>query len=241
MKSSVLIPAAIRGRYSDNGGIVQRLELRPDKCTNTLTSVQKDNIIVECCIDIRFSTERSEDVKDNGICPCVNSAAGMGGGQTPIAMRPGFRVRKLTPKECWRLMGFDDEDFEKARNAMNDNIYNGNDRSSSQLYKQAGNSIVVDVLQHIMENLYDAMPYLFDDMSVGSFFSGIGAFEKALTRLDEKKSENIQHGSSAELTQVGYINDYNGDANRVYDGAAIARALKAEAGGGGAKTGWYKV
>lgn len=45
MKSSVLIPAAIRGRYSDNGSIVQRLELRPDKCTNTLTSVQKDNIM----------------------------------------------------------------------------------------------------------------------------------------------------------------------------------------------------
>lgn len=67
MKSSVLIPAAIRGRYSDNGSIVQRLELRPDKCTNTLTSVQKDNIIVECCIDIRFSTERSEDVKDNNM------------------------------------------------------------------------------------------------------------------------------------------------------------------------------
>ena len=67
MKSSVLIPAAIRGRYSDNGSIVQRLELRPDKCTNTLTSVQKDNIIVECCIDIRFSTERSEDVKDNSM------------------------------------------------------------------------------------------------------------------------------------------------------------------------------
>jgi hypothetical protein len=65
MKNSVLIPAAIRGRYSNNGSIVQRLELRPDKCTNTLTSVQKDNIIVECCIDIRFSTERSEDVKDN--------------------------------------------------------------------------------------------------------------------------------------------------------------------------------
>lgn len=175
--------------------------------------------------------QKHQTPRDDGICPCVNSAAGMGGGQTPIAMRPGFRVRKLTPKECWRLMGFDDEDFEKARDAMNDNIYNGNDRSSSQLYKQAGNSIVVDVLQHIMENLYDAMPYLFDDMSVGSFFSGIGAFEKALTRLDEKKSENIQHGSSAELTQVGYINDYNGDANRVYDGAAIARALKAEAGG----------
>lgn len=39
----------------------------------------------------------------------------------------------------------------------------------------------------------------------------------------------------------GYINDYNGDANRVYDGETIARALKAEAGGGGAKTGWYAL
>lgn len=57
-----------------------------------------------------------------------------------------FRVRKLTPKECWRLMGFEDKDFENARNRMNENLYNGNDRSSSQLYKQAGNSIVVDVL-----------------------------------------------------------------------------------------------
>ena len=44
-----------------------------------------------------------------------------------------------------------------------------------------------------------------------------------------------------ELKQLGYINDYNGDANRVYDGETIARALKAEAGGGGAKTGWYAL
>lgn len=42
-----------------------------------------------------------------------------------------FRVRKLTPKECWRLMGFEDKDFENARNRMNENLYNGNDRSSS--------------------------------------------------------------------------------------------------------------
>ena len=44
-----------------------------------------------------------------------------------------------------------------------------------------------------------------------------------------------------ELKQLGYINDYNGDANLVYDGETIARALKAEAGGGGAKTGWYAL
>ena len=54
-----------------------------------------------------------------------------------------LKIRKLTPKECWRLMGFDDEDFEKAR-AVN---------SDTQLYKQAGNSIVVNVLEAILTNL----------------------------------------------------------------------------------------
>lgn len=53
------------------------------------------------------------------------------------------RIRKLTPKECWRLMGFDDEDFEKAAKV----------NSNSQLYKQAGNSIVVNVLMAIFDNL----------------------------------------------------------------------------------------
>jgi len=54
-----------------------------------------------------------------------------------------LRIRKLTPKECWRLMGFDDEDFEKASKV----------NSNSQLYKQAGNSIVVNVLEGILRNL----------------------------------------------------------------------------------------
>lgn len=179
--------------------------------------------------------QRHQTPRSDGICPCVNSAAGMGGGQTPIAIRPGFRVRKLTPKECWRLMGFEDHDFESAKSRMNENLYNGKDRSSSQLYKQAGNSIVVDVLLHIMENLYDAMPYLFDDMVVGSFFSGIGAFEKALTKLDTHKSAEPPSPiwEEPDLQQIGYINDYNGDANRVYNGDGISRTLKADAGGGG--------
>lgn len=55
----------------------------------------------------------------------------------------GLRIRKLTPKECWRLMGFTDEEFEKA----------AQHNSNSQLYKQAGNSIVVNVLEKILENL----------------------------------------------------------------------------------------
>ena len=85
-----------------------------------------------------------------------------------------YRIRKLTPKECFRLMGFSDEDFGKAEAAG---------ISNSQLYKQAGNSIVVDVLYHIYSELYKAMPYLFDNLKLCSCFSGIGAFESGLDRL----------------------------------------------------------
>jgi DNA (cytosine-5)-methyltransferase 1 len=60
-----------------------------------------------------------------------------------IRVVEGMRIRKLTPKECWRLMGFDDADFEKAARF----------NSNSQLYKQAGNSIVVDVLYYIFKGM----------------------------------------------------------------------------------------
>lgn len=102
---------AIRGRNPDNPsdrkpGIPtqQRLEIGSD-VSNTLTTVQKDNVVVE---------------------------------------RMPFRVRKLTPKECWRLMGFDDDSFERAEQV----------NSNSQLYKQAGNSIVVDVLMAIFKEMF---------------------------------------------------------------------------------------
>lgn len=63
-------------------------------------------------------------------------------------MRSNFNVpiRVLTTLECWRLMGFTDKDFEKARQALNNTYYKGKDKSSSQLYKQAGNSIVTNCL-----------------------------------------------------------------------------------------------
>lgn len=92
-------------------------------------------------------------------------------------IEPGIRVRKLTPKECFRLMGFPDKAFDAAQSAG---------ISNSQLYKQAGNSIVVDCLYYIYVELYKAMPYLFDNLRLSSFFSGIGAFEVALDRLYER-------------------------------------------------------
>jgi len=65
------------------------------------------------------------------------------------------KYRYLTPKECWRLMGFTDEDYHKARQALEDRFYNGRDRSNSQMYKMAGNSIVVDVLEGIFKQLFN--------------------------------------------------------------------------------------
>lgn len=56
----------------------------------------------------------------------------------------GFRIRKLTPLECWRLQGFTDEQFYKAKN---DGV------SNSQLYKQAGNSVTVNVIDTIAKRL----------------------------------------------------------------------------------------
>lgn len=114
-------------------------------------------------------------------------------------------IRKLTSRECWRLMGFSDTDFIAAmagsrKNAINLlkswNYTNGvrvmdkaekmQKVSNSQLYKQAGNSIVIDVLYYLLKELYNAMPYLFQDIQLVSLFSGIGAFEAALNRLQEE-------------------------------------------------------
>lgn len=80
-------------------------------------------------------------VSESDIYPTVRCSSTKDGNNGIIE---GIRVRKLTPKECWRLMGFDDESFSRAEKKV----------SNSQLYKQAGNSIVVDVLMAIFKNLF---------------------------------------------------------------------------------------
>lgn len=74
---------------------------------------------------------------------CKVSPSLRSGNDCTYGLTSNYRIRKLTPKECWRLMGFDDSDFEKAEKV----------NSNSQLYKQAGNSIVVNVLEGILRNL----------------------------------------------------------------------------------------
>lgn len=77
----------------------------------------------------------------NGLCRTLNAQSN--NLCTKIKEEPSLRIRKLTPKEYYRLMGFDDEAFERAEQV----------NSNTQLYKQAGNSIVVDVLMAIFDNL----------------------------------------------------------------------------------------
>lgn len=75
---------------------------------------------------------------------CITQCAGLSG-RYNVLLNDGeskYRIRKLTPKECFRLMGVRDVDFDKLT------------VSNSQKYKQAGNSIVVDVLMGIFENMF---------------------------------------------------------------------------------------
>lgn len=176
------------GELKESRHNMQQLEPRTDGVCNTITSVQKDNLIVEPkilsytrdangkVVDRHFkdvantihggtggggntdsfvvepsivigSTQKNAYVGSvEGISPCINAACGMGGGQTPmVADEQMYRIRKLTPRECFRLMDVDDEDIDKIQAVG---------ISRSQQYKLAGNSICVGVLFHIFRKLF---------------------------------------------------------------------------------------
>lgn len=117
----------------------QRLEINQNGTSDTITTVQKDNYVVEpsVIIDDTQGFDGTRYYSENA--PTLRSQRS--GLKT---MDTQFRIRKLTPLECWRLMGFTDEQFYKAEQV----------NSNSQLYKQAGNSIVVDVLYYLFKNLF---------------------------------------------------------------------------------------
>lgn len=143
---------AMRGRNPDNpsdrtaGSLTeQRLEVNMQGTSNCLTSVQKDNLLLENNIQKvgQISSNGSQCgtvISDNGIS--ANLVAGTHGyANSHIATQ--YRIRKLTPRECGRLMGVSDEDIDKMA------VVNSN----TQLYKQFGNSIVVDVMCAMFKNL----------------------------------------------------------------------------------------
>lgn len=130
-------------RTPGNPHLVQRLEPKFDGTTNTITTVQKDNYVaLPGAYGREFGSKGKIQDLDKEVST-LQAAMGEGGGNVPLVPTT-YRIRKLTPKECWRLMGFSDESFEKAAKV----------NSNTQLYKQAGNSIVVDVLKAIFKNLF---------------------------------------------------------------------------------------
>lgn len=192
---------ASRGRNPDNPSdrtpgnhVEQRLEPNSEGICNTLTSVQKDNLVLEplnpmpdgTCrtiknqyfknsiqnfdsqgtfgatgvVAIKQATQQGyAECKLGGVAdlsfPTSKTRRGrvQDGGDTYPTLTASetsvhriespYRIRKLTPKECWRLMSFTDEDFHKAEEV----------NSNTQLYKQAGNSIVVKVLEAIFKQM----------------------------------------------------------------------------------------
>lgn len=164
-------------------------EPRPDDCANTLTSVNKDNNIVEtkkikirqatkdgfveceiggvCDLNYVSSDTRRDRVQDGGrICPTLTTE------NIPDVIELGdpdfynflyeingsiylIRIRKLIPLECWRLMNFDDEDFFKAETVV----------SNTQLYKQAGNSIVRNVLVAVFGQMLEGKESVYKEVS----------------------------------------------------------------------------
>lgn len=149
---------ASRGRNPENPSdrttgspTEQRLEPKFDGTTNTLTSVQKDNYVA-----VKTANKKGYDIAADGDgvdlaypdSKTRRGRVGHGVSKTlPTSDSQGvldsFRIRKLTPKECYRLMGFDDASFDRASKVI----------SNTQLYKTAGNSIVVPVLEAILKEL----------------------------------------------------------------------------------------
>lgn len=117
---------------------------KQDGISPTLTTCQGGNTEVKVGIirvgKTKSGGQKSEIISDKGISSCLAASDY----KQPKQIKTDSVVRKLTPNEYFRLMGFDDEVFKKAHSV----------NSNSQLYKQAGNSIVVNVLMELFKKIY---------------------------------------------------------------------------------------
>lgn len=136
----VVTSAAMRGRYDKDGHIEQTVEVSNKEIANSITTVQKDSMVCEpMALD-----EQNKYIRKDG-CVGTLTTDGSSPKHNNRVIQSDLRIRKLTPKECFRLMGFDDEDFLAAEKV----------NSNTQLYKQAGNSIVVDLLEELFCMMFD--------------------------------------------------------------------------------------
>ena len=137
---------AVRMEYDSHKVKFKRQEMREwvprkDGVSNTISTVTKDNTLME-------------DNKVGGKLITAEIAEQLKLPKEYIGKR--FRIRKLTPRECFRLMDVDEEKIDKLLNAKNEK---GQQLiSNSQLYKLAGNSIVVSCMEYMFRNLFIETP-----------------------------------------------------------------------------------
>ncbi len=176
--------AAMRGRNPDNPSdrtagspTEQRLEIGSKETSNTLTTVQKDNLVVEPVV---FDMHNKKQIT-NGICCTItangNTSSTHCGTFGVLDKEQSYRIRKLTERECFRLMGVNEEDFERVRygkslpQGSHKKIVNRtmtkiewkerwriirHDRQSiSSCYHLAGDSIVTTCLMAIFGELFN--------------------------------------------------------------------------------------
>lgn len=161
-----VVIGASRGRDL-NGSRKQRLETNGTDASNALTTVQKDNYVIESKEKFGRMGRQAADTFNEKPCGSgdtinpYNKTVDTSGNSPTLTTRPeGFktavlpvvedepksptlRIRKLTPRECFRLQAFPDELFDKAEKV----------NSNSQLYKQAGNSVTVSVIEAVAKTI----------------------------------------------------------------------------------------
>ena len=131
-------------RHKEKGTGFQWKPKQPEDVANCLRAnaalCPTDNTVISHSLHPRSSKTGKGGTghlsKQDGTSYCLDT----GNAQ---AIEKSNTIRRLTPLECWRLQGFRDEDFHSVK-----------DLSDTQLYKQAGNSITVDVLMHLFQKIY---------------------------------------------------------------------------------------
>jgi len=137
-QTAVVLGGAIRGRYNEDGSTSQRLEVNNTGRTNTLTTVQKDNVVVfkdksQTILATIYKENAKSMVKRNKMGLCVSDE------NSNEYEKDGIHYRKLTPLECERLQTLPDN--------WTDCI------SNTQRYKAIGNGWTIDVIAHILRHI----------------------------------------------------------------------------------------
>lgn len=163
-RERIFIVGHLRGRSTRKvfpiGADSEKVDKLQRQCVNAITTRTGENATVGCYPLVK-SKQHEKGLKlvalidgenkqanrvysPDGISPTLNT--GTGGRLEPkfiLSDKDGYRVRKLTPRECFRLQGFPDDHFDRAKAVCSD----------SQLYKQAGNSVTVPVVYEIAKRM----------------------------------------------------------------------------------------